>query len=55
VTKDGSDTGPHNREEPDMNGTTIRTFGRQLLRRANDYTLWAFNPQPELSSRYSRG
>jgi hypothetical protein len=43
------------REEPDMNGTTIRTLGRQLLRRANDYTLWAFNPQAELTSRYTRG
>ncbi len=38
-----------------MNGTTIRAFGRQLLRRANGYTLWAFNPQPELTSRYDRG
>jgi len=38
-----------------MNTTTIRTFGRQLLRRANSYTLWAFNPQPELTSRYDRG
>ena len=38
-----------------MNGTTIRTVGRQLLRRVNGYTLWAFNPQPELSSRYDRG
>jgi hypothetical protein len=38
-----------------MNGTTLRGFGRQLLRRANRYTLWAFNPQPELTSRYERG
>jgi hypothetical protein len=38
-----------------MNGTTLRTYGRQLLRRANSYTLWAFNPQPELTSRYDRG
>ena len=38
-----------------MNGTTLRTYGRQLLRRANRYTLWAFNPQPELTSRYDRG
>ena len=37
-----------------MNGTTIAGFGRTLLRRVNDYTLWAFNPQPELSSRYDR-
>jgi hypothetical protein len=38
-----------------MNGTTFRRYGRQLLRRANSYTLWAFNPQPELTSRYDRG
>ena len=38
-----------------MNATTFRTIGRRLLRRANSYTLWAFNPQPELSSRYERG
>ncbi len=42
-----------------MNGTTIRTLirtqGRRLLRRTNDYTLWAFNPQAELTSRYTRG
>ena len=25
-----------------------------LLRRVNAYTLWAFNPQRELSSRYDR-
>jgi hypothetical protein len=25
-----------------------------LLRRINHYTLWAFNAQPELSSRYDR-
>ncbi len=37
-----------------MNATTIATLGRQLLRRVNDYTLWAFNPQPELTSRYDR-
>jgi hypothetical protein len=34
--------------------TGIRTFGRRLLRRVDDYTLWAFNPQPELTSRYDR-
>ena len=34
-----------------MNGTTLRTYGRQLLRRVNSYTLWAFNPQPEPTSR----
>jgi hypothetical protein len=33
----------------------LRAFGRRLLRRANRYTLWAFNPQPELTSRYDRG
>jgi hypothetical protein len=33
----------------------FRAFGRRLLRRANSYTLWAFNPQPELTSRYDRG
>jgi hypothetical protein len=27
---------------------------RTLLRRLNAYTLWAFNPQRELSSRYDR-
>ncbi len=35
--------------------TTYRTLGRRLLGRLNDYTLWAFNPQPELTSRYQRG
>ena len=30
------------------------TFTRKLLARANTYTLWAFNPQPELTSRYDR-
>ena len=29
----------------------MRTVTR-LLRRVNGYTLWAFNPQRELSSRY---
>lgn len=38
-----------------MNATTFRTIGRRLLRRANDYSLWAFNPQRELTSRYDRG
>ena len=41
-----------------MNVTTmtgsVTTVGRQLLRRLNDYTLWAFNPQPELGTRYDR-
>jgi hypothetical protein len=26
----------------------------RLLRRVNAYTLWAFNPQRELTSRYDR-
>ncbi|MDX6357523.1 MAG: hypothetical protein QOH37_577 [Nocardioidaceae bacterium] len=51
----GRDAARANRKEPHMLGTTIRTFGRHLLRRTNDYTLWAFNPQPELTSRYTRG
>jgi hypothetical protein len=34
---------------------TYRSLGRRLLGRLNDYTLWAFNPQPELTSRYDRG
>ena len=38
-----------------MTDTTFRTIARLLLRRVNDYTLWAFNPQPELTSRYDRG
>jgi hypothetical protein len=32
----------------------MRTFIRSILRRVNAYTLWAFNPQPELTSRYDR-
>jgi hypothetical protein len=32
----------------------MRTITRNLLRRANSYTLWAFNPQRELTSRYDR-
>lgn len=32
----------------------MRTFTKNLLVRANTYTLWAFNPQPELTSRYDR-
>ena len=27
----------------------------RLLRRVDAYTRWAFNPQPELTSRYDRG
>jgi hypothetical protein len=38
-----------------MSKTTFRTIGRRLLRHVNDYTRWAFNPQPELTSRYDRG
>ncbi len=30
------------------------TFTRTLIQRINEYTLWAFNPQPELTSRYDR-
>lgn len=33
---------------------TFRTIGRQLLRRIDDYTRWAFNPPTELTSRYDR-
>jgi len=32
----------------------MRTFTQNLLQRINGYTLWAFNPQPELTSRYDR-
>jgi len=32
----------------------MRTFTQNLLRRANAYTLWAFNAQRELTSRYDR-
>jgi hypothetical protein len=32
----------------------MRTLTTSLLRRANAYTLWAFNPQRELTSRYDR-
>lgn len=32
----------------------MRTFTRTLLERINGYTLWAFNPQRELTSRYDR-
>lgn len=37
-----------------MNSASITRVGRTLLRRVDRYTLWAFNPQPELSSRYDR-
>jgi hypothetical protein len=32
----------------------MRTFNRNLIQRINAYTLWAFNPQRELISRYDR-
>ena len=32
----------------------MRTFSRNLLRRIDAYTLWAFNPQRELTSCYDR-
>jgi hypothetical protein len=32
----------------------MRTVTRTLLERINGYTLWAFNPQRELTSRYDR-
>jgi hypothetical protein len=32
----------------------MRAITSMILRRANAYTLWAFNPQPELTSRYTR-
>jgi hypothetical protein len=32
----------------------MRLSTRKLLQRINAYTLWAFNPQPELTSRYDR-
>jgi hypothetical protein len=30
------------------------TFARSLMKRIDDYTRWAFNPQRELTSRYDR-
>lgn len=32
----------------------MRTFTRSLMKRIDGYTRWAFNPQPELTSRYDR-
>ena len=32
----------------------MRAFSKNLLRRVNAYTLWAFNPPAELTSRYDR-
>jgi hypothetical protein len=32
----------------------MRRFTGNLLQRLNAYTLWAFNPQRELHSRYDR-
>jgi hypothetical protein len=34
---------------------TMTHRGRALLRRLDSWTRWAFNPQPELTSRYDRG
>ena len=34
---------------------TMTLRGRTLLRRPDSWTRWAFNPQPELTSRYDRG
>ena len=32
----------------------MTAFTKALLGRVNSYTLWAFNPQQELTSRYDR-
>jgi hypothetical protein len=32
----------------------MRTFTANLIRRIDSYTLWAFNPQRELTTRYDR-
>ncbi len=32
----------------------MRTLTRDLLRRIDAYTRWAFNPQRELTTRYDR-
>ena len=32
----------------------MRTFTRAAIKRIDAYTLWAFNPQSELTSRYDR-
>ncbi len=32
----------------------MRKFTGNLIRRIDSYTLWAFNPQPELTTRYDR-
>jgi hypothetical protein len=37
-----------------MRNLTLTTAGRALLRRLDSYTRWAFNPQPELGSRFDR-
>ena len=34
--------------------TAMTAFTKALLGRVNSYTLWAFNPQQELTSRYDR-
>jgi hypothetical protein len=41
-------------ETPRKGDPDMQTFTRSLLQRVNAYTLWAFNPQPELTSRYER-
>jgi hypothetical protein len=33
---------------------TALTTARRVLRSINGYTLWAFNPQAELGTRYDR-
>jgi hypothetical protein len=42
------------RTHPSRRETDMRALSRTLLRRVNAYTLWAFNPQRELTSRYDR-
>jgi hypothetical protein len=45
------------RKETTMRSSTLTSLaagGRALLRRIDAYTRWAFNPQPELTSRYER-
>ena len=54
MESDGPIGGPRTGRSNPMSDTRFRTIGR-LLRRVNAYTLWAFNPQPELTSRYERG
>ena len=44
----------NDRMESTLRSTPLTRTGRALLRRLDSYTRWAFNPQPELSSRYDR-